>query len=368
MQPQRNDRAASRSEGSRRRVSYDCSVHVPQGGPLKRFPARAISALVSVLAALKRQALARRRPGSRVSAALPILRLSRTLTLAVAAGAAGVGGVAFAGIGPSIANAPPERESPTATVAAPTFSPRLQFSERPAIGEITILRRDETEPAPAADALSVPQGRSLTEDEVKRLATAAGWPAGRLNEVAEVAMCESTYNPLATNGVIRGLMQVHPMWFDYAGVPLDQWADPLVNLQVALVVFEYDLQNGNPPWTQWECRPGGQRAPTRPVVETPIPAESTDGINDSTPANSAPVEDNPTATVTSPAPTLTPTEPPATPAETPPPSPTATPEPEIPYEPTATPAPPEPTAAPTEAPPTPPVPPLPPGIPAPGEE
>jgi hypothetical protein len=103
---------------------------------------------------------------------------------------------------------------------------------------------------------NLPPG-ALSKDTIEAYALLAGWPPELLDDLLDVAWCESRYDPLALNGYMRGLMQVNTLWFDYSDTDRDRWTDPLVNLRVAYSVYEYDLARGNEPWAQWQCKPGG---------------------------------------------------------------------------------------------------------------
>ena len=89
---------------------------------------------------------------------------------------------------------------------------------------------------------------------------AGGWPENLLAQARQVAWCESRWQPAAQNGQARGLFQVWQDlsgwgWFTTFGVDPNDWADPVVNARVALLVYKYDLQHGNPAWGQWVCKP-----------------------------------------------------------------------------------------------------------------
>lgn len=187
--------------------------------------------------------------------------------IAISASAVGLLGLAHTGIQASIVEAP---------LVATVFQVELNRETAPPVEEPETLAAVDPEPIenlPSTAFLSAPRqetlyqiataGRPLSEDEIRMLARAAGWPEHTLGELLEVAWCESTYNPMAMNGqAIHGLMQVHTLWFNYSGLPRSQWSNALVNLQVALAAYNYDLQQGHAPWTQWQCRPGGIRIPT----------------------------------------------------------------------------------------------------------
>jgi hypothetical protein len=113
----------------------------------------------------------------------------------------------------------------------------------------------------------------LSTDTLRAYASIAGWPADLHDELLVVARCESHYRALATNGTMRGLMQIHPMWFAYTGIPIEEWDDPIANLRVAYGAYQYDLRRGNEPWTQWQCKPDGTVVAAA-VVGEPAPADA----------------------------------------------------------------------------------------------
>jgi hypothetical protein len=151
-------------------------------------------------------------------------------------------------------------------------------------------------------------GARLTPTQVKVYASLAGWPADLHDELLVVSHCESKNRPYATNGVMRGLMQVAPIWFDYSATPHSYWADPITNLRVAYSAYRYDLIRGNPAWTQWQCKPDGTVAPAPPpapelVLEAgngatgasnqPPAAEATEDSTPTPPATPAPWDKKP---------------------------------------------------------------------------
>lgn len=248
-----------------------------------------------------------------------------------------MGGFAFAGFAPPSATAPLATDQEQVATPAPTatfefFRPAPAWPHSSELvphsaqdfgrAERTDPEPEHVEPAETPEAPAIPaDGGRLSEAQVRSLAATAGWPVEWHDQLVNIAWCESRFDPAATNGPdIHGLMQVHTMWFDYAGVDLALWDDPLVNLEVALAVFNYDLEKGNAPWRQWECQPG----------TTPAPSGSA-----ATEAESEPVTaiDNEQAAPTEAASGSSPVEPTVEPALTPAPAPTIEPVP-----PTATPA------------------------------
>jgi hypothetical protein len=85
----------------------------------------------------------------------------------------------------------------------------------------------------------------------------AGWPHGLLGQAKIVVLCESTNRPhvVNPNGLYFGLFQLGKNWFDYFGEDFSQWSNPVVNARVAYKVYQYDIEKGNPPWKQWDCKP-----------------------------------------------------------------------------------------------------------------
>lgn len=84
-----------------------------------------------------------------------------------------------------------------------------------------------------------------------------GWQSHMLLQASSVTFCESRNNPHAHNpdGPALGLFGLDPLWFSYAGEDVNQWADPVVNSRVALATYNYDIQKGQEPWSQWSCKP-----------------------------------------------------------------------------------------------------------------
>lgn len=140
----------------------------------------------------------------------------------------------------------------------------------------------ETTPEPATAAslitpASAPAPALLTEAELLAALTAAGWPTDLLPAARNVSACESSYVDPVTNtrywrasavgdsGRSFGIFQIQQHgfdswgWFRYYGLiphwAAGKWADPVFNARVALMIYNYDLDRGNAPWTQWTCKP-----------------------------------------------------------------------------------------------------------------
>ena len=155
---------------------------------------------------------------------------------------------------PAPAAAPGEAEDPkpapvpatsdAAASSAPAAAPAARAPESPAPAAAT--------PAVAPPAANLPP---LTHAQVIAFALEAGWPAELTDAVARVAWCESRFRPDAVGYMAYGLMQVIPLWFEYAGIPFERWADPVANLKAALAAFQYSEAQGHSAWAAWTCKP-----------------------------------------------------------------------------------------------------------------
>ena len=113
---------------------------------------------------------------------------------------------------------------------------------------------------PAADRPPVlasrPASTIYTGAEIRVFAAAAGWDSAHLDDVVQVAQCESSNNAAATSWAgAYGLMQIMPFWFREAGVDFATWADPVSNLKVALVAYHAGIAESKGPWSAWACQP-----------------------------------------------------------------------------------------------------------------
>lgn len=111
--------------------------------------------------------------------------------------------------------------------------------------------------APAAPVAVVPKGQRYSEGDVRGFAAQAGWSAPLIDQVVEVARCESGFNSGANGGGPLGLMQLMPPWFESAGVDLENWSDAVSNLRVARYVYDYEVAQGHSGWAAWACAPAG---------------------------------------------------------------------------------------------------------------
>jgi len=93
----------------------------------------------------------------------------------------------------------------------------------------------------------------------------AGWPR-ELWAQAKAVTCgignqsgypwgESNCHPGSRNGESLGLFELWAGWFPYFGEDVNQWADPVVNARTAWNVYQYDIDRGQAPWTQWTVKP-----------------------------------------------------------------------------------------------------------------
>lgn len=120
-------------------------------------------------------------------------------------------------------------------------------------------------------------GTRLSESTLLAYASLAGWPEHLHDELLVVARCESRNRPYATNGVVRGLMQLDPLWFSYTGIAIDDWADPLTNLRVAYGAYQYDIGRGHTAWTQWQCKPDGTVSAAPPTPDSSLAEAASSG-------------------------------------------------------------------------------------------
>ncbi|WBL37187.1 transglycosylase SLT domain-containing protein [Tepidiforma flava] len=150
---------------------------------------------------------------------------------------------------PRPAPAPTTSNAAASSAPAPAASPAAPPAAR---------EEPAAPPAPApAPAIAPPAASQppLTYAQVIAYAIEAGWPAELADSVARVAWCESRFRPDAVGYGAYGLMQVIPLWFDYAGLSFEQWADPVANLKAALAAFRYSEAQGHKPWSAWSCKP-----------------------------------------------------------------------------------------------------------------
>ena len=182
-----------------------------------------------------------------LSAALPAparvidVRPSNVMAEAPAAPAATEAAAAGAGREPALA--------PSTAHAAAIGAPA------PAPAALPTAREEAAVPPAPAVAPPAASQPALSYAQVVSLAVAAGWPAELADSVARVAWCESRFRPDAIGYGAYGLMQVVPLWFEYAGLSFESWADPLTNLKAALAAFRYHEAEGHSPWAAWTCKP-----------------------------------------------------------------------------------------------------------------
>ncbi len=111
-------------------------------------------------------------------------------------------------------------------------------------------------PAPEPTiVVAAPAGRYLSSDEVRAAVIAAGWPSALVEDVVNVAWCESRFHSGAQYGGALGLMQMMPLWFTAAGLDINAWSDPVTNMRAALFAFQEHERNHADPWGPWTCKP-----------------------------------------------------------------------------------------------------------------
>lgn len=119
----------------------------------------------------------------------------------------------------------------------------------------------EAEPEPTATPEAEPQRApwpsQLTRDELMEAYELANVPTEWRDSLASIAWCESRWSPGARgdSGNSLGMHQLWRGWFTYGGLDPEQWADPVVNAQTAVVAIRYDLDHGYPAFAQWSCQP-----------------------------------------------------------------------------------------------------------------
>ncbi|WP_322796647.1 hypothetical protein [Tepidiforma sp.] len=221
-------------------LSFFLAAHLVGGGtPEARAPQISIAFLPSVPSA---------------AAASP----SQVIEVRPTAAAAGTPAAA-----PAVAASPDAEPAPaqaprTADAAASDVHEAAAPSEPPAAASApaeTPAAEAAPPPPPPAVAPPVAKAAPLTYAQVIALAIEAGWPAELADAVARVAWCESRFRPDAEGYGTYGLMQVVPLWLEYAGFSFEQWSDPLVNLKAALAAFRYSETSGHAPWSAWSCKP-----------------------------------------------------------------------------------------------------------------
>ena len=109
---------------------------------------------------------------------------------------------------------------------------------------------------PTVEAQSYPN-LQLTEIQIEAILTESGWPLELLWEAKSVAKGESNWRPTAIGdgGNSLGLFQLWTGWFGYCKEEIAHWMNPLVNSRVAWCVYNYDINRGQEPWSQWTIKP-----------------------------------------------------------------------------------------------------------------
>ena len=114
---------------------------------------------------------------------------------------------------------------------------------------------------PGGNARVWAAGGTLAPEDVPHVLRAAGWPEHLHHEATLQIECESTYRAYVTNGVMLGLFQISDRqggwqgWWEYYGFDPARYAEPVYNAQLAWKIYNYDIERGYAPWTQWQCKP-----------------------------------------------------------------------------------------------------------------
>jgi hypothetical protein len=184
--------------------------------------------------------------------------------------------------------APPAPETPNLRRAAIVVPP-LELRVDPAMFPQQAIMPDAEFVAAITSQIVTTQAKGrLAEDTLRAYASIAGWPADVLDQLVVVARCESHNRAFATNGAVRGVMQVHTMWFSYTGLSIEAWDAPITNLQVAYGVYQYDLRRGNPAWAQWECKPDGTVVRASAFLAEPVIGSDVQAAGAAEPAEAGP--------------------------------------------------------------------------------
>lgn len=226
-------------------LSFFLAAHLVGGGtPEARAPQISIAFLPSVPGAAAA-------PPSRVIEVRPTAAAVETPAPALAAAAS-------PGAEPVPAQAPQTTDAAASSArdaAAPAETPAPADEPEPTPASTPAAEAPAPPPPAPAVAPPVAKAAPLTYAQVIALAIQAGWPAELADAVARVAWCESRFRPDAQGYGTYGLMQVVPLWLEYAGFSFEQWSDPLVNLKAALAAFRYSEARGHAPWSAWSCKP-----------------------------------------------------------------------------------------------------------------
>lgn len=116
----------------------------------------------------------------------------------------------------------------------------------------------EPEPPEADPCARVDWPAQLNRDELDLVFNCAEVPEEWRDEAMRVAWGESSWSPgaLGDSGASVGLFQLNrETWSRYCGVPPESLEHPVVNTRCAWLTYNYDLERGQAPWTQWSIRP-----------------------------------------------------------------------------------------------------------------
>ncbi len=140
---------------------------------------------------------------------------------------------------------PASKPPPTIEYETPTPAPE------PTVREIRTVQPTSI-PNPTIKA-AVPKLETIDTWLARSIVPADWWARFK-----RVAWCESRWHPASVNGQTGdvGLMQIDPAtWSAYTGTTAAAMLDPVVNLDVAWRIVQYDLQRGEPAFSQWSCQP-----------------------------------------------------------------------------------------------------------------
>ncbi|MCL6643628.1 MAG: transglycosylase SLT domain-containing protein [Dehalococcoidia bacterium] len=223
-------------------LSFFLAAHLVGGGTPEARAPQASAALV---------------PSISISRPVPARVVEVRPTVSATAGEAAGAAAAVPAEDPKPAPVPATADA-AASGAAPE-RPGAGAPEAPSPAAAAPAERPMPAAAPPSPAPSVaPPAASqppLTYAQVIAFAIEAGWPAELADSVARVAWCESRFRPDAVGYMAYGLMQVIPLWFEYAGIPFERWSDPVANLKAALAAFRYSEAQGHSQWAAWTCKP-----------------------------------------------------------------------------------------------------------------
>lgn len=124
--------------------------------------------------------------------------------------------------------------------------------------EVPAVVEAEPQSPPVTQEAAYPN--TLSYEQLDQVLAQAGWPQWLHAQAIAVAYCESGYGRYKTNGVMLGLFQLSDAqagwqgWWRYFGFDSSRYSEPVYNAQLALLIVYYDIDRGQSPFSQWECR------------------------------------------------------------------------------------------------------------------